>query len=93
VAEATGQGQRFDSVLAAYRAAKDVTLQRMYLDTMADVLTHSHPLVVDDRLKSIVPYLQLSPPPPPNAAPKPAPSPAPSAAPAESTVSSSGTSR
>jgi membrane protease subunit HflK len=93
VAEATGQGQRFDSVLAAYRAAKDVTLQRMYLDTMADVLTHSHPLVVDDRLKSIVPYLQLSPLPPPNAAPKPAPSPAPSAAPAESTVSSSGTSR
>jgi hypothetical protein len=78
-------------VLAAYRAAKDVTLQRMYLDTMSDVLTHSHPLVVDDRLKSIVPYLQLSPPPPPSATtPKPAPSPAPE----ESAVSSnSGASR
>lgn len=85
VAEATGQAQRFDSVLAAYRAAKDVTLQRMYLDTMSDVLTHSHPLVVDDRLKSIVPYLQLNPPPPPSAT---TPKPAPSSAPEESAVSS-----
>jgi membrane protease subunit HflK len=89
VAEATGQAQRFDSVLAAYRAAKDVTLQRMYLDTMQDLLTHSHPLVVDDQLKGIIPYLQLNPPPPSTPAPKPAPS----AAPAESTVSSSGTSQ
>ena len=31
---ATGQAQQFDAVLKAYQAAKDVTLQRMYLDTM-----------------------------------------------------------
>jgi modulator of FtsH protease HflK len=64
VAQANGQAQRFDSVLKAYQAAKDVTLRRMYLDTMADVLTHSQPLVVDDKLKGLVPFLPLNVPPP-----------------------------
>ncbi len=67
VAQANGQAQRFDSVLKAYQAAKDVTLRRMYLDTMADVLTHSQPLIVDDKLKGLVPFLQLNVPPPPPA--------------------------
>ena len=64
VAQATGQAQRFDSVLKAYQAAKDVTLRRMYLDTMQDVLAHSQPLVVDDKLKGLVPFLPLNVPPP-----------------------------
>ena len=72
VAQATGQAQRFDVVLKAYQAAKDVTLQRMYLDTMQDILMHSQPLVVDDRLKGIVPFLPLTP-----AAPRPTQLPAP----------------
>jgi membrane protease subunit HflK len=73
VAQATGQAQQFDAVLKAYQAAKDVTLQRMYLDTMQDILTHSQPLVVDDRLKGLVPFLPLNLPPPgrPAAAPPP----------------------
>ncbi len=41
IALATGDTKRFLSVLAAYRAAKDITLQRMYLDTMRDIFTHS----------------------------------------------------
>lgn len=64
VAQATGQTQRFDSVLKAYQAAKDVTLRRMYLDTMQDVLAHSQPLVIDDKLKGLVPFLPLNVPPP-----------------------------
>lgn len=64
VAQATGQTQRFDSVLKAYQAAKDVTLQRMYLDTMQDVLSHSQSLIIDDKLKGLVPYLPLNLPPP-----------------------------
>ena len=64
VAQATGQAQRFDSVLKAYQAAKDVTLRRMYLDTMEDVLSHGQPLVVDDKLKGLVPFLPLNVPPP-----------------------------
>jgi membrane protease subunit HflK len=60
IAEATGQAQRFLSVLAAYRAAKDVTLRRMYLETMQDILTHSPTTVVDDNLKGLVPFLPLN---------------------------------
>lgn len=75
VALATGQGQQFDAVLKAYQTAKDVTLQRMYLDTMQDILTHTQPLIVDDRLKGLVPFLPLNPPPPGKpAAPPPPPS-------------------
>jgi modulator of FtsH protease HflK len=64
VAQANGQAQRFGSVLKAYQAAKDVTLRRLYLDTMEDVLAHSQPLVVDDKLKGLVPFLPLNVPPP-----------------------------
>jgi membrane protease subunit HflK len=69
VAQANGQAQRFESVLKAYQAAKDVTLRRMYLDTMQDVLAHSQPLVVDDKLRGLVPFLPLNVPPPTTVAP------------------------
>ena len=76
IAQATGQSQQFDAVLKAYQAAKDVTLQRMYLDTMEAVLTHAEPLVIDNRLRGLVPYLPLnSLPPPPRPAPSSPPSP------------------
>jgi modulator of FtsH protease HflK len=71
VAQATGQTQRFDSVLKAYQAAKDITLRRLYLDTMTDVLAHSQPLVVDDKLKGLVPFLPLNLPQPARPAPLP----------------------
>jgi modulator of FtsH protease HflK len=64
VAQANGQAQRFGSVLKAYQAAKDVTLRRMYLDTIQDVLAHSQPLIIDDKLKGLVPFLPLNVPPP-----------------------------
>ena len=54
-------------VLAAYQAAEDVTLRRMYIETMQDILTHSPALVVDDKLKGLLPFLPLS---PPNPAPR-----------------------
>jgi membrane protease subunit HflK len=64
VALATGETNRFNNVLKAYQAAKDVTLRRMYLDTMQDVMSHSQPLVVDDKLRGLVPFLPLNVPPP-----------------------------
>jgi modulator of FtsH protease HflK len=64
IALATGQSQQFESVLSAYQQAKDITLRRMYLDTMEDILSHSQALVVDDRLKGLVPFLPLNLPPP-----------------------------
>jgi membrane protease subunit HflK len=60
IAQATGQTQRFLSVLAAYQTAKDVTLRRMYLETMQDIMTHTPAVVVDDRLKGLVPFLPLN---------------------------------
>ncbi|MBV9653811.1 MAG: FtsH protease activity modulator HflK [Acetobacteraceae bacterium] len=59
IVEATGQTNRFMSVLAAYREAKDVTLQRMYLEAMQDLLSHTPSVVVDDSLKGVVPFLPL----------------------------------
>jgi len=76
IAEANGQSQRFLSVLAAYKEAKDVTRQRMYLETMQEILNHSTTVVVDDSLKNLVPFLPL------NDLPRPAPSPSAPPAPA-----------
>jgi membrane protease subunit HflK len=64
IAQATGQTQRFLSVLAQYEQAKDVTLRRMYIETMQDILQRSPTLVVDDKLKGLVPFLPLNPPAP-----------------------------
>jgi modulator of FtsH protease HflK len=88
IAQATGQTQRFLSVLAAYQTAKEVTLRRMYVETMQDILTHSPSLVVDDKLKGLVPFLPLNLPNPatprtggvPGSAPSTATSPGPSQA-------------
>jgi membrane protease subunit HflK len=89
VAQATGQAQQFDAVLKAYQAAKQVTLTRMYLDTMSDILSHSHPLVVDNHLKGVLPFLPLNVPSAPSgAAPAPAATAAPPPAPAATTSDS-----
>ena len=40
----------------------------MYLETMQDILTHSPVVVVDDRLKGLVPFLPLNLPQPRRAA-------------------------
>jgi membrane protease subunit HflK len=85
-ADATGQAQRFLSVLQAYNAARDVTLTRLYIETMQDVLSHTPSVIVDDKLQGVVPYLPLNdlgrtPSPAPSSASPPAASP-PTAAPA-----------
>jgi membrane protease subunit HflK len=59
VAEATGQASRFESVLGAYRQASDVTLRRIYIETMEQILQHTPTTVVDDRIRGLVPYLPL----------------------------------
>ena len=61
IAEATGQAQRFLSVLKAYDVSKGVTLQRLYIETMQDILSHNPALVVDSALRGVVPFLPLDP--------------------------------
>jgi membrane protease subunit HflK len=60
IAEARGQTQRFLQVYTAYKAAKDVTMRRMYIETMENVLSHAHAIVVDGNLKGLVPFLPLT---------------------------------
>jgi len=60
VATATGESQRFLSVYAAYVQAKDVTLKRLYIETMEDVLKNAPSVVVDDKLRGLLPMLQLN---------------------------------
>ena len=61
IAEASGQAQRFLSVYNAYVQAKDVTVRRLYIETMQDILTKTPSIVVDDKLQGVVPYLPLDP--------------------------------
>ncbi len=59
IAKAQGESQRFLSIYAAYAQAKDVTLKRLYIETMEDVLGHAQTIIVDDKLKGILPLIQL----------------------------------
>ncbi len=77
IAQATGESQRFLSVLSAYDTAKDVTLRRLYIETMQAVLSKAQTLVLDDNTKGLLPLLPLNgltaPPAPAAASPAPAP--------------------
>jgi membrane protease subunit HflK len=59
VARARGEAGRFLSVLSAYQVAQDVTLRRMYIETMEEVLRRNPKVVVDSALQNIVPLLNL----------------------------------
>ncbi|WP_237216642.1 FtsH protease activity modulator HflK [Falsiroseomonas oryziterrae] len=59
VARARGEAQRFVSVLTAYQAAQDVTLRRMYIETMEEILRRNPTVLVDSGLQGVVPFLNL----------------------------------
>jgi membrane protease subunit HflK len=60
VAEAIGQAARFRQVYESYRAAPDVTRQRMYLETMEQVLGGIDKVIIDNKGGTgVVPYLPL----------------------------------
>jgi membrane protease subunit HflK len=59
VARAEGDADRFRAVEQAYKTAKDVTLQRIYLDTMADILKDSHKVIIDKAVGGVLPVLPL----------------------------------
>jgi membrane protease subunit HflK len=59
-AEAQGEAQRFVSVFNEYDKAKDVTRQRLFLETMERVLGRSNKVIVEQGAGSgVVPYLPL----------------------------------
>ena len=62
IAEAKGQSARFTKVYEEYAKAKDVTRQRIYLETMERIFGNSQKLVYDGgpNGSNIVPYLPLN---------------------------------
>ena len=61
VAKANGEAERFKSVLTEYRNAEEVTVKRIYLETMESVLKDMNKIIIDQEAGSgVVPYLPLN---------------------------------
>ncbi len=58
IARAQGDAQRFLSVLNAYRQSKDVTAERLYIETMEQVLKNANKVLID-KSAGVLPYLPL----------------------------------
>ena len=60
IAEAEGQASRFSAFYQTYAANKDITIRRMYLEAMQEVLGRSQIIMMDENAGSgVVPYLAL----------------------------------
>ena len=61
MAEAQGEAARFLSVYEEYKNAKDVTRQRIYLETMEDILGKTNKVIIEPNSggQGVVPYLPL----------------------------------
>jgi membrane protease subunit HflK len=90
VREADGEAARFNQVYAQYRLAPAVTRQRLYIQTMQTVLSHSRKVIID--AKGATAPIILPPSAFQAAAPEaaPAPAPAPAAPPAQAAPAAPG---
>src|SRR5271169_2539264 len=62
VARAQGDAARFLSVFHAFKVAQDVTTERLYLETMEEVLKNSNKVIIDKSAQGgsgVLPYLPL----------------------------------
>ena len=61
IKEAEGEAKRFLSVYQTYKMAKDVTLQRIYLETIEEVYRGANKVIIDsgEGGTGVVPYLPL----------------------------------
>ena len=59
--KAEGEAKRFASVYAAYKDGKEVTIKKMYLDAMEDVLKKANKVIIDPSQKgNLLPVLLLN---------------------------------
>ncbi len=62
VNEAEGDAASFNAVFAQYQKAPEVTRQRLFLETMTEVLPKTgRKIIVDDKGQQVLPLLQLQP--------------------------------
>ena len=60
VAKSKGEAERFISVYNSYKSSKDVTRQRIYLETLEQTLGNINKVIIDnDAQGGVVPYLPL----------------------------------
>ncbi|MBV8936905.1 MAG: FtsH protease activity modulator HflK, partial [Alphaproteobacteria bacterium] len=62
IARAQGDADRFLSVYHAFKVAQDVTVQRLYLETMEEILKNSNKVIIDKSAQGesgVLPYLPL----------------------------------
>ncbi|HET7634142.1 MAG TPA: FtsH protease activity modulator HflK [Burkholderiales bacterium] len=59
ISTAQGDASRFDQLLSAYEKAPQVTRERLYLDTVQDVLKNANTIVVDQNSGNSLLYLPL----------------------------------
>ena len=60
MARSQGDAERFVSVYNSYKLAKDVTVKRIYLETLEEVLKNSNKIIIDESAGTgVVPYLPL----------------------------------
>jgi len=59
VAAAEGEASRFVAIYNEYEKAKQVTQERMYLETMEKVLADIDKVIIDRKAGGVVPYLPL----------------------------------
>ena len=62
VARSTGDADRFSAVYRAYKVAQDVTVQRLYLETMEEILKNANKIIIDKAAEGqsgVLPYLPL----------------------------------
>ena len=61
IAKADGDADRFNSVYKAYLSGKDVTKERIFIETMENVLGNASKIILDnDGGQGVVPYLPLN---------------------------------
>ncbi|MFQ5346149.1 MAG: HflK protein, partial [Mariprofundus sp.] len=60
VERSKGEADRFESILAAYKLAPEVTRKRLYMDTMQEVLARADKVIIDGSVAGhVLPYLPL----------------------------------
>lgn len=61
IAKATGDADRFNQVYQAYLTGKDVTRERIFIETMEEVFSNANKIIMDsDGGSGVVPYLPLN---------------------------------
>lgn len=61
IAKAQGDAERFAAVYSAYQSGKDVTKERIYIETMESILGNAQKIILDSQngKQGVVPYLPL----------------------------------